>query len=316
MLRRVFKFINDWILIFSIIGGVAGYFIYTSIPVLDFTHEAALQTIKIVQPVLIFGMLFLTFCKINLRKLKLCRYHWWLLLFQLGLYIGIGAVVMFLPRNDLRIILEGAMICFICPTGTAGAVIVKKLGGNPTHITSYTILINLVASIVIPASIPLVHPNPDLPFIRAFLLILGKVFPLLLLPLVTAFLIRRFLPKVHFFIQRYGNLSFFLWVAAVTLATMVTTRYIVHSNVGISTGLWLVLVSFIAATSHFFLGRRIGRPYNDAITSGQTLGQKNTVLAIWLGYTFYTPITSVVGGFYSIWQNLMNSWQIHEHEIQ
>ena len=44
---------------------------------------------------------------------------------------------------------------------------------------------------------------------------------------------------------------------------------------------------------------------------GQSLGQKNTVFAIWMGYTFMEPIVSVAGGFYSIWHNLYNSWQLH-----
>ncbi len=46
------------------------------------------------------------------------------------------------------------------------------------------------------------------------------------------------------------------------------------------------------------------------------IGQKNTVFAIWMGYTFLTPETSIVGGFYSIWHNIYNSWQIHRHETR
>jgi BASS family bile acid:Na+ symporter len=40
------------------------------------------------------------------------------------------------------------------------------------------------------------------------------------------------------------------------------------------------------------------------------MGQKNTVFAIWLGYTFMTPETAIVGGLYSIWHNIYNSWQL------
>ena len=36
-----------------------------------------------------------------------------------------------------------------------------------------------------------------------------------------------------------------------------------------------------------------------------------TVFAIWLGYTFFTPVVSVAGGFYSIWHNCYNSWQLY-----
>lgn len=311
---KLYKFITDWILIFSILGGIFGYFIYTSIPALAPTHRMALATVEFLQPLLIFCMLFLTFCKVNLRKLRLCRYHWWLLLFQVGLYLAIGAFVMSMPRNDWRIVLEGAMICFICPTATAGAVIVKKLGGSPTNITTYTILVNLAVALVIPATIPLVHPNPEMSFATASVLILGKVFPLLLLPLIVAFLLRQFLPKFHSYVQQYGHLSFDLWVVALALATAVTTRYIVHSNTPVSTDLWLVAVSFVACVSQFYIGRKIGFRYGDTVTSGQSLGQKNTVLAIWLGYTFFTPITSVAGGFYSIWHNVINSWQLYQYK--
>ena len=47
------------------------------------------------------------------------------------------------------------------------------------------------------------------------------------------------------------------------------------------------------------------------VTAGQSLGQKNTVFAIWMGYTFMTPETAIVGGLYSIWHNIYNSWQLY-----
>ena len=46
------------------------------------------------------------------------------------------------------------------------------------------------------------------------------------------------------------------------------------------------------------------------VTAGQSMGQKNTVFAIWLAYTFMTPETAIVGGLYSIWHNIYNSWQL------
>lgn len=313
---KLLKFIKEWILIFAILGGVSGYFIYTNLSFLDGTYAVVSKAVDILQPLLIFSMLFLTFCKVNPRKLRLCRYHWWLLLFQTGLFLAIGVVLILLPRNEMRVVLEGAMICFICPTATAGAVITRKLGGNASHIITYTVLINLVASLVIPAMIPLVHPNPGMSVWNASMLILGKVFPLLLLPLVSAFLIRQLSPRLHFILSHYQGLSFYLWVVALALAMAVTTRYIVHSEVSLTTELWLVGVSLVSCVLQFYLGRKIGTPYGDKMTAGQSLGQKNTVLAIWLGYTFFTPITSVVGGFYSIWHNVINSYQLHQHNKQ
>lgn len=310
---KLLKFIKDWILIFAILGGVGGYFLYASIPWLDSTHEIATEVVGFVQPLLIFAMLFLTFCRVNPRKLRLCKWHWWLLAFQSGVFLALAIVVMMLPQNGLRIVLEGAMICFICPVATAGAVITKKLGGNASHITTYTILINIVAANIIPAVIPFVHPQPSMSIWNASILILGKVFPLLLLPLFMAFLVRWLSPRLHFILTHYHELAFYLWVVALMLATAVTTRFIVHSQVSLSVELWLVAVTFISCIVQFCVGWKIGRIYGDRVTAGQSLGQKNTVLAIWLGYTFFTPITSVAGGFYSIFHNIINSYQLYEH---
>ena len=206
------------------------------------------------------------------------------------------------------------MICLICPTATAGAVITKKLGGSVSNITTYTILINLAAALLIPALVPFVHPNPHLTVSTSAILILGKVFPLLLLPLVSAIIVRYALPRLNRRLAAYQDLSFYLWAIALALATAVTTRSIVHSTVAVAAQLWLVAVSFCCCIMQFWLGRKIGARYEDKITAGQALGQKNTVLAIWIGYTFFTPITAIAGGFYSIWHNVFNSYQLYNQK--
>lgn len=313
MLGKIAAFVKTWILIFAILAGVCSYFIYVNIPLLDSTHKAMLSVVEISQPLLIFAMLFVTFCKVNPNKLRLCKWHWWLLAFQSGVFLAIGLCVMSLPQGGLRVVLEGAMICFICPVATAAAVVTKKLGGDAAHITTYTILINIVASIMIPAVVPFLHPNQSMSVWNASALILGKVFPLLLMPLFLAFLVRRLSPRIHFIVTRQKDLAFYLWVVALFLATAVTTRFIVHTNVSLAVELWLVAVTFVSCIIQFMLGWKVGTIYHDRTTAGQALGQKNTVLAIWLGYTFFTPITSVAGGFYSIFHNIINSYQLYKH---
>ena len=311
---KLIRFIKEWTLVISILVGVLAYFVFISIPFPPAVHHFANQTVSIVQPLLLFSMLFLTYCRINPHDLRLCRWHLWVLALQAGFFIALAIILIFLPAGDLRIILEGAMLCLICPTATAGAVITGRLGGNINNITSYTILINILVSILIPTFVPFVHPNPELGFVNSSLLILGKVFPLLLLPLISAFLLRFISPSLTEKFAKRSDLSFYLWAVALALAITVTTRSIMHANLKLSTELWLVVVSLISCALQFWLGRKIGDRYNDTITAGQAFGQKNTVLAIWMGYTFFTPITSIVGGFYSIWHNIVNSYQLYRHE--
>ena len=48
----------------------------------------------------------------------------------------------------------------------------------------------------------------------------------------------------------------------------------------------------------------------DRISAGQALGQKNTVLAIWMAVTYLNPLSSVGPGSYVVWQNIFNSYQL------
>ena len=313
-MKAILRFIKDWMLIFAMLSGIAGYFIYVNIPFLEPTHALAGKAVGLLQPLLIFAMLFLTFCKVNPKKLRLCPWHGLLLLFQVGIFTALAALLVLMPHSGMRVVIEGVMICIICPTATAGAVITKKLGGNAAHLTTYTILINLAVALVVPALVPYVHPSPGVTMWTSSLLILGKVFPLLLMPLLAAILVRYLVPRLHFILSHYQELAFYLWAVALALATAVTVRSIMHSEESWATELWLVVASLVCCLLQFYVGRRVGARYDDKISAGQSLGQKNTVLAIWMGFTFFTPITAVVGGFYSIWHNLVNSWQLYEHK--
>ena len=187
---RILAFFRDWMLPIAMILGVSLYYIYINIPVLESTRQFANTAVSIVQPTLIFLMLFLTFCRVELHDLRPCRWHVWLLLIQTLSFVLLSLVaIFFCKNNDLRVLIEAAMLCMICPTATASAVVVRKLGGDVAHNTTYLILINLVTALVVPAFVPLVHPQQGIQFVTAFLLIVGKVFPLLLLPLVVAIIV-------------------------------------------------------------------------------------------------------------------------------
>ena len=95
------------------------------------------------------------------------------------------------------------------------------------------------------------------------------------------------------------------------IAIGVTVKSIVHSEVSALYQFGIAGISLVCCVVQFWAGKYIGTRYNDPISAGQALGQKNTVFAIWMGYTFMTPVTSVAGGFYSIWHNIYNSYQLY-----
>lgn len=222
-----------------------------------------------------------------------------------------GLLLALLPDFPGRVMVEGGMLCLICPTATAAAVVTRRLGGDAGRLTAYTVLINILAAFLVPLLLPVVHPQPGVGFAGSFMLILGKVFPLLLFPFVAALLLRRLFPRLHARIARFHELSFYLWAVALTLAIAVTTKSIVHSEVSVWHQAGLAFVSLFCCVFQFYFGKRIGRIYGDETSAGQALGQKNTVLAIWMGYTFFTPVTAVAAGFYSVWHNVFNSRQLY-----
>lgn len=82
-----------------------------------------------------------------------------------------------------------AMVCLICPTATAAAVITGKLGGSASSLTTYTLLSNLLAAIVVPLVFPLVEPHAEITFFAAFLKIFRKSLPIAVIPVFPRFVL-------------------------------------------------------------------------------------------------------------------------------
>lgn len=303
---------KGWMLPIAMAMGVAAYYLYVSIPALDGTHAMANRVISYVQPALLFCMLFVSFCRMSLKELKPRAWMLELLAIQVVSFVAMGLLIVWMPDMVGRVVIESAMICMICPTATAAAVVTTRLRGNANVVVSYTCLINMAVSLAVPAMVPLLHESAHaaMGFEVSFLLILAKVFPLLILPLVVAWFVRHLFPRFHAFILRQTNLAFNLWAVSLSLAIAVTVKAIEHSEEGLGIMLGIALASLICCLVQFGLGRLIGRKNGEPVAGTQSLGQKNTVFAIWMGYTFLDPVTALAGGFYSLWHNLVNSWQL------
>ncbi len=305
------KFFRDWTLIFAMLAGVLSYLAYREIPALHPAGPFLDRAVRAVQPALIFLMLFLSFCKIGPRQLRPRRWMLYLLLVQCGSFALLALLLHFVPHIPLREGIEAFMLCMICPTATACAVVTGKLGGDMAGAVGYTVLINCAAAFVVPALVPLVHPVPGVTFWNSFGAILLKVFPMLVLPCFAAWAVRLLFPRLHALMLRCTGASFYMWAVSLMLAIMVSTRALLHNGSGLAVLFELGAASLLACVLQFWLGKLIGSRYGSRITAGQALGQKNTAFGIWMGYTFMTPVVSVAGGFYSIWHNCYNTWQMY-----
>lgn len=305
------SFIKNWTLPLAMLAGAIGYLGFAHFSFLAPTKPFMNSLITVLTPLLIFLQLLLTFCRVNPQDLWPVRWHGWLLMFQIVSCLAMVGLLLWGKMSvTYKEVLEGAMVCLICPTATAAAVITGKLGGSVSALTTYTLLSNLLAAIAVPLLFPLVEPHADLSFLTAFLKILSKVFPLLLCPFIVAWLIRRFLPKLHACLLNMHNAAFYLWAVALTIVTAQTFKFLFQSDASVWVEVWIGLAGLITCALQFLLGKQIGTHYHDRISAGQALGQKNTVLAIWMAYTYLDPISSVAPGSYVLWQNIINSYQL------
>lgn len=302
-------FFKDWALVISMCVGAAAYIIYHNCPALHPIGPLVHEIVVHLQPVMIFAMLFFAFSKVDPHKMRLRAWMLPALLLQTGIFTAMVLVVHFVPMAPgLRLLVETAMLCFICPTATACSVVAGKLDADVNAVVTYTVLINLAVAVVCPLLLPLVGDVQGLSFGMAFLGILGKIFPTLIVPFLLAWLLRIAWPKGHDWVEAHSGISFIIWVFSLSLAILMSTRSIILSSAGLEAILLIALMSLLCCIVQFAIGRKLS-----GVTAGQSLGQKNTVFAIWLAYTFLNPLVSVAGGFYSIWHNLFNSIQLKRH---
>jgi len=258
-------------------------------------------------PYLIFAMLFLTYCNLKLNELRLSRLHIWLILIQIA-----GSLAVFFALSPINITLaQGVMICVLAPTGTAAPVITGMLKGDVGSLTAYSLVSNMCVALAAPVIFSFVGTYQDLPFIESFLAISQRVFVLLFLPFALAMVMQKFTPVITAKIASRSFLSFYLWSLALCVVTGRTVVFILKQD-GNShiTEILVAIGALVVCISQFIIGRGIGKQYDDTIAGGQGLGQKNTILAIWMAQTYLNPIASIGPGAYVLWQNIINSYQV------
>lgn len=310
-MNAVVKFIKGWTLPIAMAIGIFAYFLFSRCEATYPLKPFIFSFVKIIMPLLIFVQLLLTFCKINPKDLNIKKWHVLLLLFQLLSCLLFASLLIFWHFNDIYTeVFEGAMVCLICPTATAAAIITAKLGGSAASLTTYTLLSNILVAVVVPMIFPLIEPHEHLSFIDASTRILYKVLPLLVSPFVIALALRRFLPSLHRFLSSLSGLAFYIWAIALAIVCGQTVHSMMNSKASWDVQCLIAFGALVACILQFFVGKSIGGKYRERISGGQALGQKNTVLAIWMAYTYLNPLSSLAPGTYVLWQNIINSWQL------
>ena len=251
-------------------------------------------------PILIAAMLFITFCRVDIRQMRLSWSHLWMLLIQF-----VGAAIVYYAVTPLlgETVGQGAMICVMAPIAMAAVVIGGMLGGNVTMMVTYSLICNFVTALVAPYMLH-AFGNGSCTFME----IIARVAPTLIAPFVVAQFCRWLLPKVAAWFSAHSSISFYLWLISLILVMGRTTLFILNADADPMVEIELALVALVLCIAQFKTGRFLGR------YTGDVVGQKNTIFAIWLSLNFLNPIASIAPTAYIVWQNLANSWQMWKHE--
>lgn len=264
-------------------------------------------------PYLIFAMLFITYCKLRISDLRLSLSEWLLL----GLQLLLSVMVYLSLAWWNHTVAEGVFICIFVPTATAAPVITSMLGGSISKVATYSLLCNMAVAAIGPIVLAWIGDNADLTFLQSFLMILSQIVPLLLGPLAVALIMRYLMPGLHSKIVGHQQLSFYLWAVSLFIIVGSCVSFAIQTWTPDNTliMIWLCAGAFLVCILQFRIGRIFGKRFmNDAVSGGQALMQKNTVLAVWLALAYMNPIASIAPAAYIAWQNMINSWQLVRKE--
>ncbi len=324
--ESIIRFIKDWTLPVAMTVGTVAYLLFYYVPQLDAAGDRLGPVLDVLMPVMVFLTLLITFCKVDFHQMRLHRWHLGVLAAQL-LLVALNVGIIFYMEDDpqQKLLWEAVLTCIIGPSAAAAPVVVGKLGGNISTMTTYTLISAFLSALLIPVVFPLLEQTVHVDFLSALLIILEKVSMVLLLPLALGWLIQHYVELLRRWVVSQPNLSFYSWAVSLSITTGITVKNIVHSQSSVLLLLLIAVATLVLCFVQFIIGRGIGRWLGERqrvgngtsgieVNAGQALFQKNTGLSIWVAYMYLSPVASIGAGCYVLWQNIINSIEIWQYK--
>ncbi len=311
---EIIRFLKDWTLPVAIAVGTISYLTFRYVPQLDALGNMLSPVFDVIFPLFVFLTLFITFCKVDFHQMLPHRWHTGILVAQLLLVaVNMGIIFCLEGYTEQVLLWEAVLTCIIGPSASAAPVVVGKLGGNISTMTTYTLISSLASALMIPLVFPILEPEAGVSFLAAFLVILEKVAIVLLLPLVLGWLMQHYVKRLCSRIAAQPDLSLYCWAISLSITTGITVKNIVNSSASLALLLLIALYTFVLCFVQFGIGRFVGRHLGEEINAGQALFQKNTALSIWVAYMYLNPVASIGAGCYVLWQNIINSLELWQY---
>ncbi len=262
----------------------------------------AAHSLHFLIPYFIMGMLWVAF--LDIRPVGFRREHFFLL--ALNWAVGLAAFCLLIGVN--RELAFAALLIGLTPTATASPVITGMLGGRVEFVASSVLVTNVAAGILFPLVLPRLMGGQfsieTAPFLKQTILVV-------ILPLLAAQALRWGAPKLTQRLLKYRKASFYLWIMVLFLLTSNAGQFLrTQWNGNWPQLLELAALAIVLCAINFALGWKMGDHTGVPRELSQSLGQKNTVLTIWIALTYVSPIVALGPTFYILCHNTYNAWQL------
>ncbi len=252
-------------------------------------------------------MLSITFIGLDVRQLKPVRMHLWLLLaIQItGLFFwGIARVA------GYPIMAESLYYCAAAPIASASPIIVNLLRGNVEFSTTAMVLSQMVFALVTPFILPFVVSVPDMSYSELSLSVAQQIFTVVGIPAIVALVLRLVYPPCRLWAPKLRDVSLGIWVLNLVVISASGIQRIIAGGYSLHEMWPLMLGAAVVCLFGFVAGYRLGYP-NFKRECSQGLGQKNTVLTLYMASQSYaSPLAYIGPVFYVFCHNTANAIQL------
>ncbi len=251
----------------------------------------------------LMAMLFFSFLKITINFSIFKQKHF--LVLAINIVLGISAYFLVLPL-DMGIA-QAAFVITVAPTGIASIIWADLFKADLRFLTGAIIVSNLTIILSFPLLatqvLQLSSQVSTWEMLKAIAFTIG-------VPMLCSQVVRN-IPNLRSRVLQISKVAFVFFLTNIFLATARVAQYLRYETT-LSWELLLIIAAIIVlcAAISFFIGSKLN-PNGKSIETELALGQKNTMLSIWLASTYLLPTALLGPMIYILLQNIYNSWQLY-----
>ncbi len=255
----------------------------------------------------IAAMLSMTFIGLDVHKLRPVRMHLWLLLSIQVLGIGSWGLA---RLAGYPVLAESLYYCAAAPIASASPIIVGLLRGNVEFSTTAMVLSQIVFAFVTPFILPFTVHDQTMGYLPFAGVVARQIFIVVGVPALIATMLRLIYPPCKTWAAKLKDVSLGIWVCNLLVLTAGGVQRIIQRGYSLHDMWPMMLAAAAVCFVGFTAGYRLGYP-NLKRECSQGLGQKNTVLTLYLASQSYaTPLAYIGPVFYVFCHNMANAIQL------